>query len=63
MNIESIAVGDWVNCEYAGKVRIGCEVVEVNEKAGLIRVRYENGFRCFSLPKIRNLEYIKFAGE
>lgn len=61
MNIESIAVGDWINCEYEGRIRVGCEVLEVNEKSNVIRVRYADGFRCFKLPKIRNLEYIKFA--
>lgn len=53
--VETLEVGSWFNCHYHGKFRQGCEVLEVNRKNGVLRIRNADGFRCFRMEDIENL--------
>jgi hypothetical protein len=51
-SIVLLSVGDFIECDYDGKHRIG-HIVEI--KGDVIRVQVKDGYRCFKANKIQNL--------
>jgi hypothetical protein len=60
-NAGNFAVGDWFKCEYNGKQRPLCEVVEIPYGRDYITVKTEDGYRNFKFYGIQKLETIKLA--
>lgn len=61
-NVEAkiLAVGDYVECVYAGKYRHG-QIVEI--KGDVLRVNTREGFRCLKVSGIQNLKALCVGGK
>lgn len=55
------AIGDWIRCEYNGKDRPACEVVEVPAGRDYLTVRTGDGFKSFKYWKMRKVEHISLS--
>ena len=61
LTAQNFKVGDWFNCEYNGKHRPLCEVIEIPAGRDYILVRTEDGHRNFKFHGITNMETVKLA--
>jgi len=57
------AVGDWFSCEYNGKARPLCEVVEIPAGRDYVTVKTEDGYRNFKFYGMSKVEHISLSVE
>ena len=54
-------VGDWIECEYNGKFRPNCEVVQMPFERDYLTVHTEDGFRNFKYWGMSKIQHISLA--
>ena len=54
-------IGDFISCEYNGKARPLCEVVEIPVGRDYVTVKTEDGYRSFKFYSMSNVKHISLS--